>query len=37
MAFLVEEHGENAIDTKRAVKHALIPKNIMNPGKIVRY
>jgi D-lactate dehydrogenase (cytochrome) len=37
MDFLVREHGEHAIDTMRAIKHALDPKNIMNPGKIVRW
>lgn len=37
MDFLVQEHGEGAIDTMRAIKHALDPKNIMNPGKIIRW
>ena len=37
MAFLVEEHGENAIDTMRADKHALDSKNILHPGQIVRW
>ena len=37
MAFFVEGHGEHAIDTMRAVKHALDPKNILHPGKIVRW
>jgi len=35
MDFLVAEHGE-AISVMRAVKIALDPQNIMNPGKIVR-
>jgi len=30
MAFLVQEHGQGAIDTMRALKHALDPHNIMN-------
>ena len=30
---LEKEHGE-AIDLMRAIKHALDPLNLMNPGKI---
>jgi D-lactate dehydrogenase (cytochrome) len=37
MGFLVQEHGDNAIATMRALKHALDPRNIMNPGKIIRW
>jgi D-lactate dehydrogenase (cytochrome) len=37
MDFLIEEHGEGAIDTMRALKHALDPGNILNPGKIIRW
>ena len=37
MDFLIQEHGEGAIDTMRAIKHALDPNNILNPGKIVRW
>ncbi|MBC7413848.1 MAG: FAD-binding protein [Herminiimonas sp.] len=37
MDFLIEEHGADAIDTMRALKHALDPKNILNPGKIIRW
>jgi len=34
MDFLVKEHGADTIDTMRAIKHALDPDNLMNPGKI---
>jgi D-lactate dehydrogenase (cytochrome) len=37
MGFLIREHGEEAIATMRAIKHALDPKNILNPGKIVHW
>ncbi|AWM79206.1 2-hydroxy-acid oxidase [Gammaproteobacteria bacterium ESL0073] len=33
--FLVEEHGEDALDMMRALKRTFDPKNILNPGKIV--
>lgn len=35
MHFLVDEHGE-AVSVMRALKQALDPGNIMNPGKIVK-
>ncbi|MEX3954567.1 FAD-linked oxidase C-terminal domain-containing protein [Trinickia sp. EG282A] len=37
MGFLVDEHGADAIGVMRAVKHALDPRNLMNPGKIFSY
>ncbi len=37
MDFLVREHGEDAIDMMRALKHAFDPKNVMNPGKIIHW
>ncbi len=32
--YLKTEHGEDAVDAMRAIKGALDPLNIMNPGKI---
>jgi D-lactate dehydrogenase (cytochrome) len=37
MQFLVEEHGEDALELMRSVKHAFDPHNILNPGKIVSW
>jgi D-lactate dehydrogenase (cytochrome) len=34
MKYLPAEHGAPALDAMRAIKHALDPLNIMNPGKI---
>jgi D-lactate dehydrogenase (cytochrome) len=34
MDFLRSEAGDGAIDVMRAIKRALDPDNIMNPGKI---
>ena len=36
MAYLEEEHGEDALDLMRAIKRALDPDDILNPGKVVR-
>jgi len=35
MKYLKSEHGEPALEAMRALKRALDPQNIMNPGKIV--
>ena len=35
MDFLIAEHGE-AVNVMRAIKQALDPDNIMNPGKMLR-
>ncbi|RYF22786.1 MAG: 2-hydroxy-acid oxidase, partial [Comamonadaceae bacterium] len=34
MDFLLDETGAGAVDMMRAIKRALDPKNILNPGKI---
>ncbi|HZW11658.1 MAG TPA: FAD-linked oxidase C-terminal domain-containing protein [Noviherbaspirillum sp.] len=36
MDFLVQEHGEDAIEAMRVLKRAFDPKNVLNPGKILR-
>jgi D-lactate dehydrogenase (cytochrome) len=36
MDFLVQEAGVGAIAMMRAIKQALDPDNVMNPGKIYR-
>ena len=36
MKYLLAEHGETALDTMRAIKRALDPLDILNPGKIVQ-
>jgi D-lactate dehydrogenase (cytochrome) len=35
MKYLEAEHGPEALDLMRALKRAIDPTNIMNPGKIV--
>jgi D-lactate dehydrogenase (cytochrome) len=36
MKYLKAEHGE-ALGVMRAIKHALDPNDLMNPGKIVAF
>jgi D-lactate dehydrogenase (cytochrome) len=36
MKYLAREHGETALAAMRAIKTALDPQNMMNPGKIIR-
>ncbi len=36
MKYLAAEHGE-ALAVMRAIKHALDPQDLMNPGKIVAF
>jgi D-lactate dehydrogenase (cytochrome) len=36
MKYLLAEHGAAALDTMRAIKRALDPLDILNPGKIVQ-
>jgi D-lactate dehydrogenase (cytochrome) len=35
MKYLEAEHGTAALEAMRAIKRALDPDDIMNPGKIV--
>ena len=35
MRYLAREHGTGALDAMRAIKTALDPRNVMNPGKIL--
>ncbi len=37
MQFMAEEHGEDALDLMRALKHAFDPNNILNPGKVIEF
>ena len=37
MKYLEAEHGAPAVDAMRAIKRALDPQNIMNPGKIFAF
>ena len=36
MGYLVAEHGVGTVEAMRAIKRALDPDNLMNPGKIVQ-
>ncbi len=33
--YLIQEHGDTAVDVMRTIKRALDPDNILNPGKIL--
>jgi len=33
--YMIQEHGEAALQVMRAVKQALDPENLMNPGKVL--
>ena len=35
MKYLLAEHGAPALEAMRAIKRALDPQDIMNPGKII--
>jgi len=37
MPYLLDEAGPGAVAAMRSIKHALDPKNIMNPGKIFAF
>ena len=37
MGFFLEEHDAASVAAMRTIKHALDPKNIMNPGKIFEW
>jgi len=35
LKYLRREHGDAAVDTMRAIKRALDPHNLLNPGKTI--
>jgi D-lactate dehydrogenase (cytochrome) len=37
MKYMAKEHSTGALDAMRAIKHALDPQGILNPGKIVAF
>ncbi|MES2959297.1 MAG: FAD-linked oxidase C-terminal domain-containing protein [Pseudomonadota bacterium] len=37
MPYLIDEAGPGAVEMMRSIKHALDPKNIMNPGKVFAF